>query len=64
MVALLTRKTAFAAGVFAIIAYAGYKEDIFDVDATKNKAYWDAAEKAGTAAVKTAVAKRKAKKAT
>ena len=38
MVAILTRNTLFAAGAFAVVAYMGYKDDIFnskDSDANK-----------------------------
>ena len=38
MVAILTRNTLFAAGAFVVVAYMGYKDDIFnskDSDANK-----------------------------
>ena len=62
MVAIFTKKGAFAAGLFGIIAYMGYKEDVFkSKDEKANKKYFEDAEAAAKAAVEAADAKRKAK---
>ena len=57
MVAIFTRNGAFAAGLFGIIAYMGYKEDVFkSKDEKANKKYFEDAEAAAKAAVDAAEA--------
>ena len=63
MVAIFTKKGAFAAGLFGIIAYMGYKEDIFNSkDKDANKKYFEDLGTAAKAAVAAAEQKRKTAK--